>query len=135
MTKVLLNDINIVEEDCLTARRANEVYTTLQQLNRRANEEYFTTRNILARRSTELENVEEILDFALMEDDVEAISFYQSRKAQLDIQVAELDAKMDEVRAKMKTEYVELTDEEFQVFTLVNDWSYLGGRNRTGFSK
>lgn len=135
MTKVLLNDINIVEEDCLTARRANEVYTALQQLNRRANEEYFTTRNILARRSTELENVEEILDFALMEDDVEAISFYQSRKAQLDIQVAELDAKMDEVRAKMKTEYVELTDEEFQVFTLVNDWSYLRGRNRTGFSK
>ena len=48
MTRVLLNDINIVEEDCLTARRANEVYTTLQQLNRRANEEYFTTRNILA---------------------------------------------------------------------------------------
>ena len=111
------------------------MYTTLQQLNRRANEEYFTTRNILARRSTELENVEEILDFALMEDDVEAISFYQSRKAQLDIQVAELDAKMDEVRAKMKTEYVELTDEEFQVFALVNDWSYLGGRNRTEFSK
>lgn len=135
MTKVLLNDINIVEEDCLTARRANEVYTALQQLNRRANEEYFTTRNILARRSTELENVEEILDFALMEDDVEAISFYQSRKAQLDIQVAELDAKMDDVRAKMKTEYVELTDEEFQVFTLVNDWSYLRGRNRTEFSK
>lgn len=133
--KVLLNDINIVEEDCLTARRDNEVYSKLQQLNRRVNVEYFTIRDLLARRSLELDNVEEILDFALSDKDVEAIRFYQSRKSQLDMILGELHDAMDTANAKMNSTYVDLSEEEFQVFAQVNDWSYLMGRNRTEFYK
>ena len=133
--KVLLNDINIAEEDCLTARRDNEVYLKLQQLNRRVNAEFFSTRYALQRRSLELNNVEEILDFALEDQDIEAINFYQSRKSQLDIIVAELNDKMYDIKYNMQKEYVELTEEEFQVFTQVNDWSYLAGKNRTDFYK
>ena len=135
MKVLLLNDINIAEEDCLTARRDNEVYLKLQQLNRRVNAEFFSTRYALQRRSLELNNVEEILDFALEDQDIEAISFYQSRKSQLDIIVAELNDKMYDVKYNMQKEYVELTEEEFQVFTQVNDWSYLAGKNRTDFYK
>lgn len=133
--KVLLNDINIVEEDCLTDRRGNEVYLKLQQLNRRVNVEYFTIRDLLARRSLELDNVEEILDFALSDKDVEAINFYQSRKSQLDMILGELHDAMDTANAKMNSTYVDLSEEEFQAFTQVNDWSYLMGRNRTEFYK
>lgn len=133
--KVLLNDINIAEEDCLTARRDNEVYLKLQQLNRRVNAEFFSTRYALQRRSLELDNVEEILDFALEDSEIEAISFYQSRKSQLDIIITELNDKMYDIKYNMQKEYVELTEEEFQVFTQVNDWSYLAGKNRTDFYK
>lgn len=133
--RVLLNDINIAEEDCLTARRDNEVYLKLQQLNRRVNAEFFSTRYALQRRSLELNNVEEILDFALEDQDIEAINFYQSRKAQLDVIVTELNDKMYDIKYNMQKEYVELTEEEFQVFTQVNDWSYLAGKNRTDFYK
>lgn len=133
--KVLLNDINIAEEDCLTARRDSEVYLKLQQLNRRVNDTFFSTKYALQRRSLELNNVEEILDFALEDQDIEAINFYQSRRTQLDIIVAELNDKMYDIKYNMQKEYVELTEEEFQVFTQVNDWSYLAGKNRTDFYK
>ena len=133
--KVLLNDINIAENDCLTARRDNMVYVSLQQLNRRVNAEFFKIRSLLRKRSLEKDNVKEILDFALEEQDVEAIRFYQTRNAQLDALLSELHDAMSTVDAKMQYEYVELTDEEFQIFTQVNDWSYLMGKNRTEFYK
>ena len=65
--KILLNDIDIAEFDCATSCRNNETYLKLQQLNRRLNNEYFTTKYALQRRSLEIDNVEEILDYALME--------------------------------------------------------------------
>ena len=133
--KVLLNDIDIAENDCLTARSDNEVYLKLQQLNRRINHEYFKIREALGRRSLEIDNVEEILDYALMEQDIEAINFYQTRKSQLEITLNELNEKFDDIKINMQTEYVELTEEEFQIFKQVNDWSYLGNRNRTNFNK
>ena len=42
---------------------------------------------------------------------------------------------MYDIKYNMQKEYVELTEEEFQVFTQVNDWSYLAGKNRTDFYK
>lgn len=133
--KVLLNDIDIAEFDCVTARRNSETYLKLQQLNRRLNNEYFTTKYALQRRSLEIDNVEEILDYALMEQDIGAINFYQTRKSQLEITLNELNEKFDDIKINMQTEYVELTEEEFQIFKQVNDWSYLGDRNRTNFNK
>ena len=133
--KVLLSDIDIAENDCLTARRDGEVYLKLQQLNRRINREYFEIREMLGRRSLEIDNVEEILDYALVEQDVEAINFYQTRKSQIEIILNELNEKFDAIKINMQTEYVELTEEEFQIFKQVNDWSYLGDRNRTNFNK
>lgn len=133
--KVLLNDIDIAENDCLTARRDSEIYLKLQQLNRRINREYFEIREVLGRRSLEVDNVEEILDYALVEQDVEAINFYQTRKSQLEIILNELNEKFEDIKINMQTEYVELTEEEFQIFKQVNDWSYLGDRNRTNFNK
>lgn len=133
--KVLLNDIDIAENDCLTARRDSEVYVKLQQLNRHINREYFEIREALGRRSLEIDNVEEILDYALVEQDVEAINFYQMRKSQLEIILNELNEKFDDIKINMQTEYVELTEEEFQIFKQVNDWSYLGDKNRTNFNK
>lgn len=133
--KVLLSDIDIAENDCLTARRDGEVYLKLQQLNRRINREYFEIREMLGRRSLEIDNVEEILDYALVEQDVEAINFYQTRKFQIEIILNELNEKFDAIKINMQTEYVELTEEEFQIFKQVNDWSYLGDRNRTNFNK
>lgn len=131
--KILLNDIDIAEFDCVTARRNSKTYLKLQQLNRRLNNEYFTTKYALQRRSLEIDNVEEILDYALMEQDIEAINFYQSRKSQLEIILNELNEQFDDIKSNMKTEYAELTEEEFQIFKQVNDWSYLGERNRTDF--
>ena len=133
--KILLNDIDIAEFDCVTSCRNNETYLKLQQLNRRLNNEYFTTKYALQRRSLEIDNVEEILDYALMEQDIEAINFYQSRKSQLEIILNELNEQFDAIKINMQTEYVELTEEEFQIFKQVNDWSYLGDRNRTNFNK
>jgi hypothetical protein len=133
--KILLNDIDIAEFDCVTSCRNNETYLKLQQLNRRLNNEYFTTKYALQRRSLEIDNVEEILDYALMEQDIEAINFYQSRKSQLEIILNELNEQFDDIKSNMKTEYAELTEEEFQIFKQVNDWSYLGERNRTDFYK
>lgn len=133
--KILLNDIDIAEFDCVTSCRNNETYLKLQQLNRRLNNEYFTTKYALQRRSLEIDNVEEILDYALMEQDIEAINFYQSRKSQLEIILNELNEQFDAIKINMQTEYVELTEEEFQIFKQVNDWSYLGNRNRTNFNK
>ena len=133
--KVLLNDIDIAENDCLTARSDNEVYLKLRQLNRRINREYFEIREVLGRRSLEIDNIEEILDYALVEQDVEAINFYQTRKSQLEIVLNELNEKFDDIKINMQTKYVELTEEEFQIFKQVNDWSYLGDRNRTNFNK
>lgn len=133
--KVLLNDIDIAEFDCVTSCRNNETYLKLQQLNRHINREYFEIREVLGRRSLEIDNVEEILDYALMEQDVEAINFYQTRKSQLEIILNELNERFDDIKINMQTEYVELTEEEFQIFKQVNDWSYLGERNRTDFYK
>ena len=79
--------------------------------------------------------VEETLYYYLSDEDVEAKAFYQSRKAQLDVLVSELEEKVEQAKAKMKSEYVELTDEEFQIFAQVNDWSFKGGKNRTEFYK
>ena len=133
--KILALDLYIAEEDCLTARRDCEVYRKLQELNHRVNKSFYDARSLYSKRSNEQEMVEETLDYCLSEDDIEAKAFYQSRKVQLDILVRELSEEVEQAKTKMKTEYIELTEEEFQVFTQVNDWSFKRGENRTEYSR
>ncbi len=133
--KILAADLFIAEQDCLTARRDNEVYRKLVELNHRVNKDYFDAQLAYSKRSNEQEMVEETLYYYLSDEDVEAKAFYQSRKAQLDALVDELEDKVEQAKAKMKSEYVELTDEEFQIFTQVNDWSFKRGENRTEYSR
>lgn len=138
MTKVLLNDINLAVQDLASnggmLNFDKDSYNRLCVINMRVNAELFETHRVLGCRYDELDAVDSALDSVTAED-VEAKAFYETRKAQLVVLTNELSDKLEEVKDNMKTQYVELTEEEFQVFAKVVEWNAKNGKERTGFSK
>ena len=138
MTKVTLNDINLAVQDLASnggmLKFDKDLYNRLCVLNMRVNAELFETHRVLGCRYDELDAVDSALDSVTAED-VEAKAFYETRKAQLVVLTNELSDKLEEVKDNMKTQYVELTEEEFQVFAKVVEWNAKNGKERTGFSK
>lgn len=135
--KVLLNDINVALQDYFANRgicHDKDLHTQLMILNSRVNHELSQTQELLNCRYDELDAVTNALS-SVTEEDVEAKAFYQSRKAQLVVLTNELSDKLDAIKDNMKTQYVELTEEEFQVFAKAVEWNSKNGKERTGFSK
>lgn len=100
----------------------------------RVNAELFETHRVLGCRYDELDAVDSALDSVTVED-AEAKAFYETRKAQLVTLTNELSDKLEEIKDNMKTQYVELTEEEFQAFAKAVEWNAKNGKERTGFSK
>lgn len=138
MTKVLLNDINLAVQDLASnggmLNFDKYSYNRLCVINMRVNAELFETHRVLGCRYDELDAVDSALDSVTAED-AEAKAFYETRKAQLVVLTNELSDKLEEIKDNMKTQYVELTEEEFQVFAKVVEWNSKNGKERTGFSK
>ena len=140
-TNISLNDINLAAQDLATnggyLKFDKDSYNSLCALNLRVNAELFDTHHLLGRRYDELDAVTNALDSVTAEDagDVEAKSFYEARKARLVDLTNELSDKLEEIKDNMKTQYAELTEEEFQVFAQVVAWNSQNGKDRTGFSK
>ena len=109
-------------------------YNRLCVINMRVNAELFETHRVLGCRYDELDAVDSALDSVTAED-VEAKAFYETRKAQLVVLTNELSDKLEEIKDNMKTQYVELTEEEFQAFAKAVEWNANNGKERTGFSK
>lgn len=138
MTKVLLNDINLAVQDLASnggmLNFDKDSYNRLCVINMRVNAELFETHRLLGCRYDELDAVTSALDSVTAED-VEAKAFYETRKAQLVVLTNELSDKLEEIKDNMKTQYVELTEEDFQVFAKAIAWNSKNGKERTGFSK
>ena len=138
MTKVLLNDINLAAHDLYSngglLKFDKDSYNRFCVLNLRVNAELFEAQHLLGCRYDELDAVDSALDSVTAED-VEAKAFYETRKAQLVVLTNELSDKLEEIKDNMKTQYAELTEEEFQVFAKVVEWNSKNGKERTGFSK
>lgn len=138
MTKVLLNDINLAVQDLASnggmLNFDKDSYNRLCVINTRVNAELFETHRVLGCRYDELDAVDSALDSVTAED-VEAKAFYETRKAQLVVLTNELSDKLEEIKDNMKTQYVELTEEEFQAFAKAVEWNSKNGKERTGFSK
>ena len=138
MTKVLLNDINLAVQDLASnggmLKFDKDLYNRLCVLNMRVNAELFETHRVLGCRYDELDAVDSALDSVTAED-VEAKAFYETRKAQLVTLTNELSDKLEEIKDNMKTQYVELTEEDFQAFAKAVAWNSKNGKERTGFSK
>lgn len=139
--QVLLNDIDVTLKD-LSANRGTldfdtEIRNRLVALNLRVNAELFETHRILMCRYDELDSVTNALDSVLEVDagDIEAIAFYESRKEQLVILTNELSDKLDAVKDNMKTQYVELSEEDSQAFAKANKWNIDTGGASTEFAK
>lgn len=137
-TNITLNDINLAAQDLATnggyLKFDKDSYNSLCALNLRVNAELFETHRLLGRRYDELDAVTNALDSVTTED-AEAKAFYETRKAQLVTLTNELSDKLEEIKDNMKTQYAELTEEEFQVFAKVVEWNSKNGKERTGFSK
>ena len=137
-TNITLNDINLAAQDLATnggyLKFDKDSYNSLCTLNLRVNAELFETHRLLGRRYDELDAVTNALDSVTAED-VEAKAFYEARKYQLVDLTNELSDKLEEIKDNMKTQYAELTEEEFQVFAKVVEWNAKNGKERTGFSK
>lgn len=135
---ILLNDINLVVQDLATnggyLKFDKDSYNHLCALNLRVNAELFETHRVLGCRYDELDAVTNALDSVTAED-VEAKAFYQSRKARLVDLTNELSDKLEEIKDSMKTQCVELTEEEFEVFASAVAWNSQNSKDRTGFSK
>lgn len=138
VTNITLNDINLAVQDLASnggmLNFDKDSYNHLCVLNMRVNAELFETHRLLGCRYDELDAVTSALDSVTAED-VEAKAFYETRKAQLVVLTNELSDKLEEIKDNMKTQYVELTEEEFQVFAKVVEWNSKNGKERTGFSK
>ena len=140
-TAVTLNDINLAVQDLATnggyTKFNKDSYNSLCALNLRVNAELFETRHLLGRRYDELDGVTNALDSVTAEDagDVEAKAFYEARKARLVDLTNELSDKLEEIKDNMKTQYVVLSQEEFQVFASAVAWNSQNGQDRTDFSK
>ena len=137
-TNVTLNDINLAAQDLASnggmLNFDKDSYNRFCVLNMRVNAELFETHRVLGCRYDELDAVTNALDSVTAED-VEAKAFYETRKAQLVVLTNELSDKLEEIKDNMKTQYAELTEEEFQVFAKVVEWNSQNGKERTGFSK
>lgn len=137
-TNITLNDINLAVQDLASnggmLNFDKDSYNRLCVLNMRANTELFETHRVLGYRFDELDAVTNALDSVTAED-VEAKAFYEARKAQLVDLTNELSDKLEEIKDNMKTQYAELTEEEFQVFAQAVAWNSKNGKERTGFSK
>lgn len=137
-TNITLNDINLAVQDLASnggmLNFDKDSYNRLCVLNMRVNAELFETHRVLGCRYDELDAVTSALDSVTAED-VEAKAFYETRKAQLVILTNELSDKLDAIKDDMKTQYVELNEEEFQVFAKAVEWNSQNGQERTGFSK
>ena len=138
VTNITLNDINLAVQDLATnggmLNFDKDSYNRLCVLNMRVNAELFETHRVLGCRYDELDAVTNALDSVTTED-VEAKAFYETRKAQLVVLTNELSDKLEEIKDNMKTQYAELTEEEFQVFVKVVEWNSQNGQDRTAFSK
>ena len=135
--QVLLNDIDVTLKD-LSANRGTldfdtEIRNRLVALNLRVNAELFETHRILMCRYDELDSVTNALEVDA--GDIEAIAFYESRKEQLVILTNELSDKLDAVKDNMKTQYVELSEEDSQAFAKANKWNIDNGGASTEFAK
>lgn len=137
-TNITLNDINLAAQDLASnggmLNFDKDSYNRLCVLNMRVNAELFETHRVLGCRYDELDAVTSALDSVTAED-VEAKSFYETRKAQLVVLTNELSDMLDAIKDNMKTQYVELTEEEFQVFAKAVEWNAKNGKERTEFSK
>lgn len=135
---ITLNDINLAAQDLATnggyLKFDKDSYNSLCALNLRVNAELFDAHRLLGCRYDELDAVTNALDSVTAED-VEAKAFYEARKAQLVDLTNELSDKLEEIKDNMKTQYAELTEEEFQVFASVVAWNSQNGKDRTEFSK
>lgn len=135
---VTLNDIYLTIQDLATnggfLKFDKELYHRMHALNMHANAEFFETQSLFNCRYDELDAVTSALS-SVTEEDVEAKAFYQSRREQLVILTNELSDKLDAIKDNMKTQYAELTEEEFQVFAKAVEWNAKNGKERTGFSK
>lgn len=140
-TNITLNDINLAAQDLATnggyLKFDKDSYNSLCTLNLRVNAELFETHRLLGRRYDELDAVTNALDSVTAEDvaDLEAKAFYEARKYQLVDLTNELSDKLEEIKDNMKTQYVVLSQEEFEVFASVVAWNSQNGKNRTEFSK
>ena len=138
VTNITLNDINLAVQDLASnggmLNFDKDSYNQLCILNWRVNTELFETHRVLGCRYDELDAVTNALD-SVTTGDVEAKAFYETRKAQLVTLTNELSDKLEEIKDNMKTQYAELTEEEFQVFTKVVEWNAKNGKERTAFSK
>lgn len=137
-TNITLNDINLAAQDLASnggmLNFDKDSYNRLCVLNMRVNAEFFETHRVLGCRYDELDAVTNALDSVTAED-VEAKSFYEARKAQLVVLTNELSDMLDAIKDNMKTQYAELTEEEFQVFAKAVEWNAKNGKDRTEFSK
>lgn len=137
-TNITLNDINLAVQDLATnggyLKFDKDSYNSLCALNLRVNAELFETHRLLGRRYDELDAVTNALDSVTAED-VEAKSFYEARKYQLVDLTNELSDKLEEIKDNMKTQYVVLSQEEFEVFASAVAFNSQNGKDRTGFSK
>lgn len=123
---VTLNDINLASHDLYSngglLNFDKDLHNRFCVLNMRVNAELFETHRALGCRYDELDAVTNALDSVTTED-VEAKAFYETRKAQLVVLTNELSDKLEEIKDNMKTQYAELTEEEFQVFVKVVEWN------------
>lgn len=135
---ITLNDINLAVQDLTTnggyLKFDKDSYNSLCALNLRVNAELFETHRLLGRRYDELDAVTNALDSVTAED-VEAESFYEARKYQLVDLTNELSDKLEEIKDNMKTQYVVLSQEEFEVFASAVAFNSQNGKDRTEFSK
>lgn len=137
-TNITLNDINLAVQDLASnggmLNFDKDSYNRLCVLNMRVNAELFETHRVLGCRYDELDAVTSALDSVTAED-VEVKAFYETRKAQLVVLTNELSDKLEEIKDNMKTQYAELTEEEFQVFAKAVEWNAKNGKERTEFAK
>ena len=135
---ITLNDINLAAQDLATncgyLKFDKDSYNSLCALNLRVNAELFETHRLLGRRYDELDAVTNALASVTAED-VAAIEFYTSRKSQLVVLTNELSDKLEEIKDNMKTQYVVLSQEEFEVFASAVAFNSQNGKDRTEFSK
>lgn len=136
-----LNDIYLAVRNLATnggyLKFDRDSYNSLCALNLRVNAELFDTRRLLGRRYDELDGVTNALDSVTAEDvaDLEAKAFYEARKTQLVDLTNELSDKLEEIKDNMKTQYVVLSQEEFEVFASAVAFNSQNGKDRTEFSK
>lgn len=140
-TNVTLNDINLASHDLYSngglLNFDKDLHNRFCVLNMRVNAELFETQRVLGRRYDELDAVTNALDSVTAEDvaDLEAKAFYEARKYQLVDLTNELSDKLEEIKDNMKTQYVVLSQEEFEVFASAVAFNSQNGKDRTEFSK